>query len=191
MKNKLVKVCEQKLSISLDIRYATKNNFTKNEIYSRNECYLNPVAYEHLIMSVDLANRLGYRLKIFDAFRPRESQQKLWNFFPSSEFLAPPSKGSPHSRGVAIDLTLLSKDGNELDMGTEFDEFSKLSYHGSKQISSEALKNRSILLGLMSASGWDFFKNEWWHYQLFNSKTYPLLGDNILEKPLTKQDDSE
>ena len=70
-------------------------------------------------------------------------------------------------------------------MGTEFDEFSKLSFHGSKFISAKAFKNRSLLLGLMTASGWDFFRNEWWHYQLFNSKTYPLQGDKDIKNPLT------
>ena len=60
-------------------------------------------------------------------------------------------------------------------MGTDFDEFSKLSYHGSKEISELAYRNRLILLGIMMSAGWDFFRNEWWHFQLFNSKNYPIL----------------
>ncbi len=185
MKKKLVKVCEKKLDILLDIKYSTHDNFTNKKVYSRSECFLHPVAYEHLTLTIEVAKKLGFRLKIFDCFRPKESQQKLWDFLPSEDFLASPKKGSPHSRGVAIDLTLIDKNNTELDMGTEFDEFSKLSYHGSKFISLEAFRNRSILLGIMTMSGWDFFRNEWWHYQLFNSKSYPLLGDNDIEKPLT------
>ena len=80
---------------------------------------------------------------------------------------------------------LLDEKDNELDMGTGFDEFSSLSFHGTKYISKTATKNRLILLGIMTCSGWDFFRNEWWHYQLFNSKKYPLLGDEDLKKPLT------
>ena len=77
---------------------------------------------------------------------------------------------------MAIDLTL-TRDGKDLDMGTEFDEFSPLSYHGNRQISELSFKNRLLLLGIMTDAGWDFFRNEWWHYQLFNSKAYPIIDD--------------
>ena len=100
----------------------------------------------------------------------------MWETLPDPNFIAPPKKGSPHSRGIAIDLTLL-KNGQELDMGTEFDEFSKLSYHGSLEISKAAYRNRLILLGIMTDSGWDFYRNEWWHYQLFNSKDYQIVNN--------------
>ena len=72
------------------------------------------------------------------------------------------------TQSFAIDLTL-TRDGEELDMGTDFDEFSRLSYHGNLEISEESYKNRLLLLGIMTDSGWDFYRNEWWHYQLFNS----------------------
>ena len=62
-------------------------------------------------------------------------------------------------------------------MGTEFDEFSKLSYHGNLNISKKSYQNRLLLLGIMMDSGWDFFRNEWWHYQLFNSKAYPIINN--------------
>ena len=76
---------------------------------------------------------------------------------------------------MAVDLTLVDGNNNELDMGTEFDEFSRLSYHGCMDISRESYKNRVLLLGIMTDSGWDFFRNEWWHYQLFNSKKFPII----------------
>ena len=147
--------------------------------------HLNEVAFEHLTISCEIAEKLGLKLKIFDGFRPIDSQKKLWEYLPNPDFIAPPDKGSPHSRGAAVDLTLLDEKDNELDMGTGFDEFSSLSFHGTKYISKTATKNRLILLGIMTCSGWDFFRNEWWHYQLFNSKKYPLLGDEDLKKPLT------
>ena len=84
-----------------------------------------------------------------------------------------------------VDLTLVDKKNNDLDMGTDFDEFSTLSFHGTKEISEKAFKNRSLLLGIMSSAGWDFFRNEWWHYQLFNSRKYPILFDSDLSQPLT------
>jgi D-alanyl-D-alanine dipeptidase len=94
--------------------------------------------------------------------------------------LADPQQGSPHSRGVAVDLTLVDGAGREAEMGTEFDAFTALSHHGSTAVSAEAQRNRALLLGLMTAAGWDFYRNEWWHYQMFDARRYPLLGDSVL-----------
>ena len=176
MNQNFVKVNENILDIILDLRYASKNNFTKQKLYFSNFCYLHKVAFEHLSKSVEISKKLGLKIKIFDAYRPVVVQKKLWDFLPDKNFIAPPTKGSPHSRGVAIDLTL-TRDGKDLDMGTEFDEFSPLSYHGNRQISELSFKNRLLLLGIMTDAGWDFFRNEWWHYQLFNSKAYPIIDD--------------
>ena len=96
---------------------------------------------------------------------------------PDPNFIAPPDRGSPHSRGVAVDITLVNSNNIELDMGTGFDEFSRLSYHGCLDITKEAYKNRLMLLGIMTDAGWDFFRNEWWHYQLYNSKNFPIVND--------------
>ncbi len=120
------------------------------------------------------------RLKLFDAFRPSEAQWLLWNACPDPEFLADPRRGSPHSRGVAIDLTLVTRDGAELEMGTGFDAFTPLSHHANPQVPAAAQRNRAILLGIMTAAGWDFYRNEWWHYQLFNPRRYPLYSDSAL-----------
>ncbi|MGH7032407.1 MAG: D-alanyl-D-alanine dipeptidase, partial [Stellaceae bacterium] len=134
-------------------------------------------AADKLQAAIDLTRYLGLRLRVFDALRPTEAQWKLWNFTPDPEFLADPRRGSPHSRGAAVDLTLLSADGSELDMGTGFDDFTPLSHHGATAIGASAQRNRFLLLGLMSAAGWDFYGNEWWHYQLFDARRYPLLSD--------------
>ena len=66
-------------------------------------------------MAEDIAKKLGYKLKIFDAYRPVNVQKKLWDILPDANFIAPPEKGSPHSRGVAVDLTLVDENNNEED----------------------------------------------------------------------------
>ena len=66
-----------------------------------------------------------------------------------------------------------------LDMGTDFDHFSEKSFHGNTEITMSAQKNRMLLLGIMTIAGWDFYKNEWWHYQLYNSKKWPVLSDKV------------
>ena len=93
---------------------------------------------------------LGLRFRIFDALRPSEAQWALWAHSPDPEFLADPRRGSPHSRGVAVDLTLVDRDGQALDMGTEFDAFTPLSHHGNLDVGAEAQRNRALLLGIMT-----------------------------------------
>jgi len=180
----LVEITPESHSVLLEIAYATANNFTGKLVYARPGCYLHEDAAAKLKKAVELARPLGLRLKIFDAFRPSEAQWVLWNFRPDPEFLADPRKGSPHSRGAAVDLTLVDGSGAELDMGTGFDAFTPLSHHANTEISAAAQKNRLVLLGLMSASGWDFYGNEWWHYQLFDAKRLPVLGDAALPVPM-------
>lgn len=173
----LIEVKPSEWDVDLEIAYATAHNFTGEPVYARAACFLHEDAVGCLEKAVDLAALQGYRLKIFDAYRPTEAQAALWAHTPDPEFLSPPERGSPHSRGVAIDLTLLDAAGRVLDMGTPFDAFTSLSHHGNVEISIEAQRNRFMLLGIMMSAGWDFYMNEWWHYQLFNSRSYPLLTD--------------
>lgn len=180
----LVEIAPEEFDVALDIAYATARNFTGRPVYARPACYLHSDAAEALRRTVRLARGIGLGICIFDAFRPTEAQQALWEHTPDSEFLADPRQGSPHSRGVAVDLTLLDGDGAPLDMGTAFDAFTPLSHHGSTGVCAEAQRNRLVLLGLMTASGWDFYRNEWWHYQLFDTRSYPLRGNGDLPEPM-------
>lgn len=174
----LIEIAAPAFDVDIEIAYATAQNITEQPVYGRAACYLHPDAAEKLQRAIDLAKPLGFRLKIFDAYRPTEAQWKLWNAKPDPEFLADPRRGSPHSRGVAVDLNLLDADGRELDMGTGFDAFTPLSHHGvTDGISPAAQRNRLLLIGLMTSAGWDFYRNEWWHYQLFDSRRYPLIDD--------------
>ena len=141
-------------------------------------------AAARLTEAIRLADALDLRLLIFDAFRPSEAQWVLWNHTPDPEFLSDPRRGSPHSRGVALDLTLADRAGNALDMGTEFDAFTPLSHHATTEIPEAAQRNRLLLLGLMTAAGWDLYTNEWWHYQLPDAAQYPLLSDDDLPVPM-------
>jgi D-alanyl-D-alanine dipeptidase len=181
----LVEIAPPSYDVVIDIAYATSNNFTGKPVYGRTGCYLNTDAAACLRAAIDLAKPLGLRFKVFDAFRPSEAQWVLWNHTPDPDFLADPKRGSPHSMGAAVDLTLIDEGGRELDMGTGFDAFTPLSHHGRLDIPAHAQRNRAILLGIMTAAGWDFYRNEWWHYQLFNARQkYPVLGDSDLPQPM-------
>jgi len=180
----LVEITPQSHPVIIDLAYATPRNLTGRPVYKRAACHLHSDAAAKLERAIELARPLGLTIKIFDAFRPSEAQWVLWNARPDPYFFADPRRGSPHSRGVAIDLTLVDRAGRELDMGTPFDAFTPLSHHGNTEVTLEAQRNRFLLLGLMSAAGWDFYGNEWWHYQLFNARQYPLFGDADLAVPM-------
>jgi len=180
----LTEIAAPEFDVDIALAYATAENFTAAPVYRQAICYLHPVAAEKLQAVIRAASAMGYRLRIFDAFRPSEAQWLLWNHTPDPDFLADPRRGSPHSRGVAVDLTLLTAEGKPLDMGTGFDAFTPLSHHGNTGVTRKAQQNRLVLLGLMTQAGWDFYRNEWWHYQLFSSRDYPLISDAELPKPM-------
>lgn len=176
----LLEITEKKFDVILDLRYATNNNVCGHKLYSAPICYLNQAAAEALQKAVILAKDLGLKIKIFDGFRPIEVQQFMFDKFPSDDpnggFISNPKTGTtPHCRGVAIDLTLCDSTEKELEMGTDFDNFSNLASHRCNKISLTAQKNRLILLGIMTLAGFDFYSMEWWHYQLFDARKYPII----------------
>jgi D-alanyl-D-alanine dipeptidase len=184
MKLDLVEIAPPEFDVEVTLAYATNANLSGRPVYRNAECWLHRAAAERLAAATDLARPLGFRLRIFDGLRPVEAQWKLWDACPDPEFLADPRRGSPHSRGVAVDLTLLDGKGEPLDMGTAFDAFTPLSHHGRTDVSVAAQRNRLLLMGLMTSAGWDFYRNEWWHYQLFDAQRYPLVSNTDLPRPM-------
>jgi D-alanyl-D-alanine dipeptidase len=182
----IVEIAAPAFDVDIALAYATPANITGRPVYRNARCYLNGEAARLLARAVELAAPMGLRLRIFDALRPVEAQWTLWNADPNPEFLADPRRGSPHSRGAAVDLTLIDADGRELDMGTGFDAFTPLSHHGRTDVSIAAQRNRFLLMGLMTAAGWDFYRNEWWHYQLFDARRFPLVADADLPAPMMR-----
>lgn len=173
----LVKITEKIFGVKLDIRYATSNNITGKKIYKNSDCYLHQDAAKKLKIASDLAKNLGFKLKIFDGFRPLDAQKFLFSKFPDSGFVSNPISGAiPHCRGIAVDLTLIDNIGKELEMGTQFDDFTSKAFHSYQGFSEKITKNRLTLLQIMTDSGWDFYDNEWWHYQLFNPREYKIIN---------------
>jgi D-alanyl-D-alanine dipeptidase len=174
----LVKVTESEYNVEIYLAYGTTDNFTGKAMYKNSICYLHTEALAAFVKAIKLAEAIGLKFKVFDAFRPLEVQQMLWDDNPDPEFISNPQTGrTPHCRGIAIDLTLINKNGNELDMGTAFDAFTPLSHHGVTEISPEAQKNRHLLMGIMTFAGFHFNPNEWWHYQLPNPLKYEKYTD--------------
>ncbi len=171
----LIEIKKNTFNVTLDLKYASEDNILGKKVFQENRCFLLEDAAEKLLDAISIAKDIGYKFKIFDAYRPSYVQEALWNFDPNPNFLSDPKKGSPHTRGIAIDLTLIDFHGNELDMGTKFDDFTKNAYHLSEEVNKKVKINRRLLLSIMTLAGFDFYHKEWWHYQLFNASNYPLI----------------
>ena len=153
--------------VVLDIRYSTENNFTEKQIYPCGRCFLRPELASRLkTLQKDISKRYGMSLKLFDCYRPKPAQQRLWDIVPDPRYVTNPSKGSMHSRGLAVDITLVDKDGKELDMGAGYDEFTKRAHSDNRNLPKEALKNRKILNKMMDIHGLKGIRTEWWHFSL-------------------------
>jgi zinc D-Ala-D-Ala dipeptidase len=160
-------------TIVLDLRYATTNNFVNEQLYDCARCFLRPEAAEAIKVVNQKLKVKGFRLKMYDCFRPLPIQQRLWDKFRNPSYVTPPSKGSMHNRGLATDLTIVDKNGVELDMGTEFDFFGEEAHHTFTGHSEAVNKNRLLLKETMESVGFKGIRTEWWHYS-YTAKTYDL-----------------
>lgn len=161
-------------TIRLDIRYATTDNFTKAQIYDCPKCLLRPEAAKQIVKVHRALREQGYGgLKMFDCYRPRPYQQRLWDKVPNPDYVTPPTKGSMHSRGAAVDLTVVDKDGKELDMGTPYDFFGPEAHTDYTRHPARVLANRRLLDRIMDDHGFKGIRTEWWHFS-FRGKEYPL-----------------
>jgi D-alanyl-D-alanine dipeptidase len=152
-------------NIEMDLRYATTNNFMELQIYNCPKCYLRLKAAKEVINIQNKLEEQNLGLKMFDCYRPKSAQYKLWEKKPDRRFVAPPSKGSMHSRGGALDLTIINLDSRqELDMGTEYDYFGHKAYWVHKDFPQKILNNRQLLLKTMQAFGYKTVTTEWWHF---------------------------
>jgi len=150
--------------ILLDIKYATTDNFVEEQLYDCGRCFLRPAAAKALQDAHQELQAKGLGLKMFDCYRPRPIQQKLWDKVPNPSYVTPPSRGSMHNRGLAVDLTIVDAAGKELDMGTAYDFFGKKAHHTHTDLPEEVLSNRTMLKELMFKHGFLHIRTEWWHY---------------------------
>ena len=163
--------------VAVDLRYATANNFTGQDLYGEfDSAFLHEVAAAKLVAAVA---RLGlihpeYRLVIFDALRPRSVQRILWQKVVGTgqqKYVANPKGGSIHNFGFAVDISILDETGRELDMGTPFDDFTRLSqprleekFLKEGRLSETQIANRRLLRRVMEEAGFIQLAVEWWHY---------------------------
>ena len=170
--------------IAVDLRYATPDNFVGRDLYSPIDCaWLHRDAATALEQAVAwlAAHRPDHHLLVLDALRPQRVQQQLWDALQGTEllgYIAEPSRGSIHSFGMALDITIVGPDGQELDMGTGFDDLSERSHPAlelalleSEEITQEQVAHRRLLRDAMFQAGFFGINSEWWHFD---------CGDRVL-----------
>ena len=185
--NTLVKVKEIIPDIEIELKYSTTDNFTKQILYPTNTCYLAFGALENLKLVQDSLRNIyshngskyseGLGLKIWDGYRPRSVQYRMWEIIPDSRYVADPNKGSSHNRGGAVDLTIIDFfTKRELDMPTIFDFFGVEAHHENMDHPDHVIVNRELLKNLMTNVGsFSIYAEEWWHYKYPPSDNFPLL----------------
>lgn len=151
-------------SFILDLKYATKDNFLNESVYDCGKCFLRYKTALALIAAQKELLSMGYRIRLFDCYRPHDVQKKMYKLVPNPKFVAHPDKGSVHNRGGAVDLTLETLEGIVLDMGSAFDHFGPESSTHYTHLSNEVLQNRKLLLEVMKKHGFDPINSEWWHF---------------------------
>lgn len=163
--------------IRVELRYASANNFVGRDLYSPIDCaWLHRHAAEGLESTVEWlsAKRADLGLLVLDALRPQRVQEQLWAALQGTEllgYLANPIRGSIHSFGMAVDITLVDRGGVELDMGTPFDDLTECSHPALEttmlangELTSTQIANRQLLRDAMAHGGFTGISSEWWHF---------------------------
>lgn len=170
--------------IVVDLAYAGSNNVCGQRIYDIDNAYLRKSTAEKL-RQVQLELMLqGFGLKIWDAYRPPSAQFKLWEVMPDPRYVVDPHQGySYHSRGVAVDLTIIDHTGRELEMPSRFDEFSPLANRDFSDVSALQAKNARLLEEVMQRYGFNSIFNEWWHFTDSERDRFGLVQAQQLPAP--------
>ncbi len=171
--------------VAIELRYATDNNITRRVLYENANAYLRKGTADKLREANYEFKKLGYRIKVWDAYRPTDVQKILWSKVEDNRYIANPKGGSIHNRGAAVDITLVDKNGKEITMPTDFDGFTKLADKDYSDVEKEKVKNAKLLESIMLECGFESIYTEWWHFDDKEWRNYEVVdrvvADNINE----------
>ena len=165
---------------ALQMRYATPNNFLHQAVYARARCLLRADIAEALGKAEARLEKQGYRLKLWDCYRPLSVQRAMWKLVPVRGLVADPGRGgSHHNRGTAVDASLVDLQGNEVEMPTDHDDFSKAGRRDAPTRSPAAAAHRGLLRAAMEAEGFTTIRMEWWHFDGPHADGAPALDEPL------------
>jgi zinc D-Ala-D-Ala dipeptidase len=172
----LVDLATLEAGFRFDLRYATPNNFVHATLYPVARAYLRrDVAAALVEVQQELAAQ-GLGLKIFDAYRPLSVQQRMWDLIHDDRYVSNPAlNAGRHTRGTAVDLTLVDREGHDLPMPTPFDDFTERAHRDAPGIPEDAARNSKLLETIMLKHGFLPYPFEWWHFDFRDWKTHPPL----------------
>ncbi len=148
----------------LDIRYATKHNFLDTILYPCAKCLLRYEVLKDVLKLQSEFESLGYKVILYDCYRPLSVQKIMWEKVPIVGLVANPATGSRHNRGSAVDIGLTDLDGNLIDMGTDHDDLSLKGRTFYKGFSDTIFQNRMLLRTVMQKHHFIGINSEWWHF---------------------------
>ncbi len=171
----LVELANYDPRIHVYLPYATKMNFMSKAVYPTERCFVRTSVAVRLSRVQSRLERRGYGLKVLDGYRPLAVQREMWRVLPDPTFVADPKKGSRHNRGYAVDVTLVDNQGIDVQMPTEFDDFSEAAGKRFPGGTAVSRLNRDLLIEVMEAEGFTGLDAEWWHFDAPGWKGKPLL----------------
>lgn len=162
--------------IRLDIRYATANNFTGQQIYPYPAAWLRKPTAMALAQVQQALDSIGLALLVYDAYRPYAATLKFYEVYPDTRFVADPAKGSRHNRGAAVDVGLIRKtDGSLVPMPTAYDHFGEEAFPTYNKLPQDLKDNRDLLIRTMQRYGFEVINSEWWHFDFVGWQRFSLL----------------
>ncbi len=176
----LVDIATLSTEFAYEVRYATENNFIGEVLYDCSICVLQKEVAEALVKANAYFCKKGYRIKLYDCYRPLDVQKLMWSRVPKADYVANPyGNGSIHNRGAAVDMTIETLDGCFLDMGSDYDHFGPEAHIDNTNFSEEVLANRKILFEGMRAHGFSPIRTEWWHFSYKKNSSYPIMNEPL------------
>jgi len=170
---KLMEVTSEKVpGLVLEIRYATEQNITGKKIYADKRAWLREETIRKLAQVARELEEKGYRLVLWDGWRPASAQKALWAAKPDGRFLTPPNRISRHTRGTSVDVSLADRNGKILEMPSDHDEFTDRADEDFSDVPKEVAQRARLLRNAMFRAGFSGVPDEWWHYDLRDWASY-------------------
>ena len=159
-----------------ELRYASPYNFLGSTLYAE----LNPQLRCQVALALQLVQRdlaaQGLGLKVWDAYRPLAVQQRMWEAIRDERYVSNPAvNAGRHTRGTAVDVTLVNRSGQELPMPTGFDDFTEAAHRQAPGTTPERARHAQQLQDAMKRRGFQGLPSEWWHFDWHDWQRYPVL----------------
>lgn len=176
----LVDIATLSTEFEYEIRYATDQNFIKEVLYDCAKCMLRPEVATALLKANYYFCQKGYKIKIYDCYRPLDVQKKMWEKVPRATYVGNPYEGgSVHNRGAAVDITLVTLEGCYVEMGSDYDYFGREAHIDNYNFPEEVLLHRKLLFKGMRAVGFNTIRTEWWHFSFENNWKFEVLNEPL------------